>query len=144
MRELEIEGVELASLAKDRVTSDVTGDEIKHSEERVFRPGRSNPITLRRNSNALFLLQQVRDEAHRFAITFHRELRSKKRLRSQLDDIEGVGPTRRKALLSHFGSIKRVREAGVDDIAAVGGIGRELARVIKRALDDSSDERSKH
>jgi excinuclease ABC subunit C len=144
MRELEIEGVELASLAKDRVTSDVTGDEIKHSEERVFRPGRSNPITLRRNSNALFLLQQVRDEAHRFAITFHRELRSKKRLRSQLDDIEGVGPTRRKALLSHFGSIKRVREAGVDDIAAVGGIGRELAQVIKRALDDSSDERSKH
>lgn len=136
MRELEIEGVELASLAKDRVVSDAKGSEIEHSEERVFRPGRSNPITLRRNSNALFLLQQVRDEAHRFAITFHRELRSKKRLRSQLDDIEGVGPMRRRALLAHFGSLKRIREASAEDIAGVSGIGAELAATIKQALND--------
>ncbi len=136
IRELEIEGVELASLAKDRVASDALGAELEHSEERVFRPGRSNPITLRRNSNALFLLQQVRDEAHRFAITFHRELRSKKRLRSQLDDIEGVGPTRRRALLAHFGSLKRIRESTAEEIAGVSGIGLELATAIKRALDD--------
>jgi excinuclease ABC subunit C len=140
MRELDIEGVELASLAKDRVAPDATGSEIQHSEERVFRPGRSNPITLRRNSNALFLLQQVRDEAHRFAITFHRELRSKKRLRSQLDDIDGVGQTLRRRLLGHFGSLKRIREADVDDIAAVVGVGADLAGKIKAALDGESAE----
>jgi excinuclease ABC subunit C len=143
--ELQIENVELASLAKDRVERDATGAELQHSEERVFRPGRSNPITLRRNSNALFLLQQVRDEAHRFAITFHRELRSKRRLRSVLDEIDGIGAARRRALLSHFGSVKRVGEAEVDEIAAVPGIGPERAAAIKRALTtagpdtDSSD-----
>jgi len=136
MEELEVEGVELCSLAKDHVTSDVTGTEIEHSEERVFRPGRSNPVALRRNSSALFLLQQLRDEAHRFAITFHRELRSKRRLRSSLDDIDGVGPARRRALLSHFGSLKRIRDASAEDIAALEGISRELAERIVRELAD--------
>lgn len=136
LRELEIEGVEIASIAKDRVAGDATGDEIVHSEERVFRPGRSNPIVLRRNSNALFLLQHIRDEAHRFAITFHRELRSKRRLRSVLDDIPGVGPAKRKALLSHFGSLRRVREADVDAIAELPGFPRGLAKRIHDALKD--------
>ena len=134
MEELEGEGVELCSLAKDHVTSDVTGTEIEHSEERVFRPGRSNPVALRRNSSALFLLQQLRDEAHRFAITFHRELRSKRRLRSSLDDIDGIGPARRRALLSHFGSLKRIREASADELAALDGISQELAERIVREL----------
>jgi len=136
MAEIGVEGVELCSLAKDHVASDVTGEEIEHSEERVFRPGRTNPISLRRNSNALFLLQQLRDEAHRFAITFHRELRSKKRLRSSLDDIEGVGPSRRKALLSHFGSLKRVRAASAAEIAALPGISDALAERIVKALGE--------
>jgi excinuclease ABC subunit C len=134
--DLGIEGVELCSLAKDHVTADATSAHIEHSEERVFRPGRANPVHLRRNSSALFLLQQLRDEAHRFAITFHRELRSKRRLRSSLDDIPGVGPARRRALLSHFGSLKRVREAGVDEIAGLPGITRELAERIVRELGD--------
>ncbi|MEE8310640.1 MAG: excinuclease ABC subunit UvrC [Candidatus Binatia bacterium] len=134
--DLGVEGVELCSLAKDHVTADATSAQIEHSEERVFRPGRANPVHLRRNSSALFLLQQLRDEAHRFAITFHRELRSKRRLRSSLDDIPGVGPARRRALLSHFGSLKRVREAGVDEIASLSGITRELADRIVRELGD--------
>lgn len=134
VRELEIEGVELASLAKDHVRSDVLSTEIEHSEERVFRPGRSNPVSLRANSNALFLLQQLRDEAHRFAITFHRELRSKKRLRSALDDLPGIGPGRRKALLSTFGSVKRVAEATAEDIAKLPGFSLAAAKALLEAL----------
>ena len=134
--ELGIEGVELAGLAKDRVERDAAAKEIVRSEERVFRPGRANPVVLGRNSSALFLLQQIRDEAHRFAITFHRQLRSKKRLRSVLDDIPGVGPSRRRALLAHFGSLKRVKEASVDELCSLAGVTRALAETIKAALAD--------
>ena len=134
IKELGVEGVELASLAKDHVTGEFQGETIEHSEERVFRPGRSNPIVLRRNSNALFLLQQIRDEAHRFAITFHRELRARKRLRSALDDIIGIGPNKRRALLSAFGSVKRLKMAPLDEIAAVEGVGPVLAAKVVKAL----------
>lgn len=134
MREIGVEGVELASLAKDRVKGELQSQDIEHSEERVFRPGRANPINLRRNSNALFLLQQVRDEAHRFAITFHRDLRSKKRLRSALDDLPGIGPAKRKLLLSTFGSTKRVAAASVDEISALPGFSDRLAAEVLAAL----------
>jgi len=134
VRELGIEGVELASLAKDHVSADFQQENVEHSEERVFRPGRSNPIVLRRNSNALFLLQQIRDEAHRFAITFHRELRAKKRLRSVLDDIGGIGPGKRRALLTAFGSVKRLRAASLEEIAGVQGVGPVLAEKVVAAL----------
>jgi len=79
---------------------------------------------------------RIRDEAHRFAITYNRELRRRARLRSVLDDIEGVGPVRRRAMLRHFGSLKRIREATVDEIAAVKGLNRELAAEIRRHLDE--------
>ncbi len=138
LSELGIEGVELASLAKDRVTAAAYEEEIERSEERVFRPGRANPIVLRRNTNALFLLQQLRDEAHRFAITFHRQLRSQRRLRSVLDDVPGVGPAKRRALLSKFGSVKRIREATPEDLSQVPGITSELAVRILSHLARSS------
>ncbi|MFN2425980.1 MAG: excinuclease ABC subunit UvrC [Candidatus Binatia bacterium] len=134
MRELGVEGVELASLAKDHVTGEFQNEDITHSEERVFRPGRSNPIVLRRNANALFLLQQVRDEAHRFAITFHRELRAKRRLRSVIDEIQGIGPRKRRALLTAFGSVKRLRAASVAEIAEVAGMGPVLAEKVVAGL----------
>ena len=134
MKEIGVEGIELASIAKDRVRGDFQDEKIEHSEERIFRPGRANPITLRRNSNALFLLQHIRDEAHRFAITFHREVRAKRRLRSVLDEIDGIGPTRRRALLRHFGSVKRMSEASVEEIASVSRIGRVLAEAVVRKL----------
>jgi len=108
--------------------------ELTHSEERVFLPGRKNPVVLKRNSTALFLLQRVRDEAHRFAITYHRQLRTKERLRSVLDSIPGVGPTRRRRLLRHFGSVQRIRNASVDELAAVPGISATLAAQIQDAL----------
>jgi excinuclease ABC subunit C len=139
VKELGIEGVELASLAKDKVVEgEFSGEHVEHSEERVFRPGRSNPIVLRRNSNALFLLQQVRDEAHRFAITFHRELRARKRLRSVLDDIPGIGPGKRRALLTAFGSVKRLRAASVEEIAGVTGVGPVLAEKVVSGLAASA------
>ena len=136
LAELGITELDLVSLAKDRVASDVRSPEIRHSEERVFLPNRKNPVVLARNSTALFLLQRVRDEAHRFAITFHRELRRRERFRSVLDDVPGIGPTRRRRLLKHFGSLRRVTAASPEEIAAVPGIGTELAGVIVEKLKE--------
>ncbi len=135
LSELEIEGVDVVGLAKSRVTRAARESEIERSEERVFLPGRVNPVVLRRNSNALFVLQRVRDEAHRFAITYHRTLRGRERLHSVLDDIVGVGADRKRKLLRAFGSLKRVREASVDDLAGVSGIPRRLAEEIHLALE---------
>ncbi len=134
LHELEIDNVDVISLAKMHVERDPRATAVRRSEERVFLPGRKNPVVLRRNSTALFLLQRVRDEAHRFAITYHRELRRRDRLRSRLEDIEGVGPGRRRALLRHFGSLKRLRAASAEDIAAVPGISTRLAAEIRAQL----------
>jgi excinuclease ABC subunit C len=101
----------------------------------VFLPNRKDPIVLPRNSTALFLLVRIRDEAHRFAITYNRELRRRSRLRSVLDDIKGIGPVRRGALLRHFGSLKRIRAASTDEIAVVKGMNHELAAEVRRYLD---------
>jgi excinuclease ABC subunit C len=98
--------------------------------EEVWLPGEAYPTILPRASEGLYLLQRVRDEAHRFAITFHREKRSKAMTVSALDGIPGLGETRRKALLTHFGSVRKLRAAGVDDLVAVPGIGRSTAEAI--------------
>ena len=98
------------------------------------RAGRTRSCC-RRRSSALYLVQRLRDEAHRFAITYHRDLRSKRQTHSAFDDLPGVGPKRRRALLRVFGSAKRVREAPVEQIAAVPGIGAALAARIKDALE---------
>jgi excinuclease ABC subunit C len=111
---------------------------VTKSEERVFLPNRKDPIVLPRNSTALFLLVRIRDEAHRFAITYNRELRRRARLRSVLDDIEGVGPVRRRAMLRHFGSLRRIRDATADELASVKGLNRDLAAAIRRHLDEMS------
>lgn len=104
-------------------------------EEELFMPGRKGSILLSRRSPALFLVQRVRDEAHRFAITSHRRRRDKQGLASQLETVPGVGPKRRKLLLEAFDkSINKIREASVEEIAAVQGIGPELAQVIKDTL----------
>jgi len=100
------------------------------SPERVFLPGRKDPVVLRQNSAALFLLVRLRDEAHRFAIDFHRKLRRGRNLQSVLEEIPGVGAGRRRALLRALGSLKRVREASADELAAVEGIGPRQAQVV--------------
>jgi excinuclease ABC subunit C len=119
--ELGLHDVPLAGLAKER--------------EELFMPDRADPVLLPVTSRALYLVQRVRDEAHRFAITYHRDLRRKASVRSKFDDLPGIGPRRRGALLRVFGSIKRVREAPVEQIAAVPGIGASLAQKIKTALE---------
>src|SRR4029077_7508815 len=108
----------LAGLAKER--------------EELFLPGESVPVVLPPTSAALYLVQRLRDEAHRFAITYHRDLRSKRQTHSAFDDLPGVGPKRRRALLRVFGSAKRVRDAPVEQIAAVPGIGPALAGRVSR------------
>jgi excinuclease ABC subunit C len=130
------EQIDCVSLAKQHVLNDRREKEVTKSDERVFLPNRKDPLVLPKNSTALFLLVRVRDEAHRFAITYNRELRRRARLRSVLDDIEGIGPVRRRALLRHFGSLRRIREASVEDIAGVKGVNLDLAAEIRRHLDE--------
>jgi len=115
-----LDRVPVAGLAKQR--------------EEIFVPGRARPILLPRRSQGLFLVQRVRDEAHRFAITHHRARRRKAGVASQLDGIPGVGPARRKALLKAFGSLDAVRAASLDQLAAVPGIPRTVALAIKEHL----------
>ncbi|MDX6199757.1 MAG: excinuclease subunit [Actinomycetota bacterium] len=108
--------------------------------EEVWLPGQDAPVILPRTSEGLYLLQRVRDEAHRFAITFHRKKRSKSMVESALDDIAGLGATRRKALLRHFGSLKRLRAASVDEVMEVPGVGRRTAEAVVAALTDATPE----
>ena len=105
----------------------------KENEE-IFLPETPEPVILPRNSQALFLVQRIRDETHRFAITFHRQKRGKSALRSTMDDLPGIGPKRKKALLKHFGSPKRIREASVEELAQVEGISKALAEKIRAGL----------
>ncbi|MGO3876814.1 MAG: excinuclease ABC subunit UvrC [Corynebacterium sp.] len=98
--------------------------------EEIWVPGDDEPVILPRNSQALYLLQQIRDEAHRFAITYHRQQRSKRMRESVLDSIPGLGPTRRTDLVKHFGSVKKLKEASEEQIAEVKGIGPKMASTI--------------
>jgi excinuclease ABC subunit C len=102
--------------------------------EEVWLPGEEDPVIMARTSEGLYLLQRIRDEAHRFAITHHRNRRSKSMVESTLDDVPGLGEVRRKTLLKHFGSLKKLREAEVEQIALVPGIGPRTAAAIKDAV----------
>lgn len=120
LSELEIEGIDVIGLAK------------RHEE--IFRPGESEPIRLSPKSHALLLLRHIRDEAHRFAITYHRRLRTRHSLASRLDAIPGVGPKRKAALIKTFGSPSQLARASVKEIAAIPGISRSLAQKIAEQL----------
>ncbi|NTU65866.1 MAG: excinuclease ABC subunit UvrC, partial [Chloroflexi bacterium] len=103
-------------------------------QEEIFLPGQPDSILLPRQSQGLYLVQRVRDEAHRFAITAHRAKRAKVGIASQLDEIPGVGPARRRALLKRFGSLEGIRAASVDELAAAPGVPRDVAIAIKEHL----------
>jgi len=120
MRELGFSAIPLAALAK--------------REEELFVPGWDDPVVLPGGSPSLYLVKRIRDEAHRFAVEYHRQLRARAMTASALDGIPGVGPGRKRALLKHFGSVKRLRAATVDEIAEVAGIPVSLAPVIAGAL----------
>jgi excinuclease ABC subunit C len=115
-----INSVPLASIAKEN--------------EWIFTPDKPDPIVLPRNSKALFLIQRTRDEAHRFAISYHQRLRSRQSVVSVLDIVPGIGPKRKRLLLRRFGSVKGIRGASLDDIAAVPGMTRRLAETLKEHL----------
>jgi len=125
MAELNIITVDVIGLAKEEGRHDkgVTA-------EKVFLPNLKDPILLRKTSKALFLLQQIRDEAHRFAISFHRKRRGKEILKSALEEIPGIGPVKRKALLRHFGSVQKIREATVEQLQAMKGLSKANVQAI--------------
>ena len=118
--ELGLDDIPLASLAKEN--------------EEIFVPHTPEPIILPRASQALYLVQRIRDEAHRFAITYHRDLRSKSSVKSAIDMVTGIGPKRKRTLLRRFGTLQGIKDAPVDDIAAVPGITRSLAVRLKQTL----------
>ena len=141
--ELELKGrFDLVSLAKSRVARDVGAQAICRSDERVFLPGRKNPVVLRQNSPALLLLAAIRDEAHRFAIEYHRKLRSKEGIASEIDRIPGIGEKRRTALLKHFGSLQMLKEAGIDEIERVKGMNRAVAEKVYEWLQGTANPSS--
>jgi excinuclease ABC subunit C len=123
LHELGIDDVALCGLAKRL--------------EEVWLPDVEEPVILPRTSEGLYLLQRLRDEAHRFAITHHRSRRSKSMVESLLDQVPGLGEVRRKALISYFGSLKKLRAATVEEIAAVPGFGPKTAAAIKLALQEA-------
>jgi excinuclease ABC subunit C len=120
LQEYGLDDLSVASLAKKR--------------EELFVPGQPDPIVLPRDSQGLYLVQRVRDEAHRFAVSYHRTVRRKKGMASQLEEVPGVGPRRRKALLKRFGSVEAIRQASVDELAAVPGMTRRMAEQVKETL----------
>lgn len=120
-----IDKIDLASIAKGREEGE---------SDKIYIYGRKNPIIFSKNSEALFLLMRIRDEAHRFAITFHKSLRGKKALVSELDGVPGIGAKRRKELIKHFGSISKIREGSIEEIASVPGLNKKLAEELKKHL----------
>ncbi|NLD43721.1 MAG: excinuclease ABC subunit C, partial [Chloroflexi bacterium] len=102
--------------------------------EEIFLPGRPSPVSLPNDSQGLYLLQRIRDEAHRFAVTYHRKLRSDSSTRSLLDDVPGIGPRRRQALLQRFGTLEAIRAATVDELAATPTMNRKAAEQLAEYL----------
>ena len=116
-----------------------TKEEGRHDKgltaERVFLPDSSDPIYLEERSPLLFFLQRIRDEAHRFCITFHRKRRSKRLIKTELDEIAGIGPIKRKRLLQHFQSVGRIKQASVEEISSLEGISIKDAEKILKHLN---------
>ncbi len=125
-------------------TIGVAKEEGSHSRlttaEEIYIPGAVEPILLPRSSQGLYLLQRIRDEAHRFSITYHRKLRSDKTFKSLLDEVPGIGPKRKKALMQHFGSVKAIGAASLDELAAIEGMTRDAAEKVKEHISSISPE----
>jgi excinuclease ABC subunit C len=131
-------GAARAVLAELGALDDVDTLALAKREEEIWLPGRRDPVWLSRRSRALQLVQHIRNEAHRFAVSYHRTLRSKRTIASELDAVPGIGPRRRAALLHHFRSVDRLRQTPVEEIARVPGFSTALAERVKEALGSSS------
>lgn len=142
LSDLGVDGIDVVGLAKSRYQGEGEEGRALRSMERVFLPGVKSPISLKPGTAPYRLLTQLRDEAHRVAISAHRRLRSRRRLSSPLDEVSGIGPARRKLLLKTFGSLRGVHEASELDLAAVSGISRDLAARIYKAFRGEGEESS--
>jgi excinuclease ABC subunit C len=127
-------GVAVEVLSEFGLTEVVPVVGLAKQNEELFLPGRPDGLQLPRGTQALFLLQRIRDEAHRFAITFHRQKRGKRAIASVLESVHGIGPARRKALLQHFGSVEAIRQASIEEIAAVPGMNLAAAQSLRESL----------
>jgi excinuclease ABC subunit C len=128
-------GIDVEVLEEFNLSDRIPVVGLAKQEEELFRPHESASIWLKRGSQALFLVQRIRDEAHRFAITYHRNLRRKEQTRSALDEVRGIGPARRRALLTYFGGdVERIRQASLEELVAVPGMNRSAAEALKDQL----------
>jgi excinuclease ABC subunit C len=132
LEKLGLKNIDIVGIAKGRKLD-------ASMKDRLYKPGQSEPILLGADSQALHILQQVRDEAHRFAIAFHQKMRRKRGLHSVLDDIPGVGRKRKKILLQHFRSMKRLRESSYEELLSVTGIDKKTATAVHRFFHVSED-----
>jgi excinuclease ABC subunit C len=130
LKDVHAEGVDVVALAKE-----VRQRRTDKGEDRVYIVGKKDPVYVSKWPEALFLLQRVRDEAHRFAVAYHRQLKGKEDFHSLLDEITGVGTEKKKALLKLFGDVSRIRDASVQELQGVQGIGRKTAAKIHAFLE---------
>ncbi|MEN0058518.1 MAG: excinuclease ABC subunit UvrC [Bdellovibrio sp.] len=140
LSEIGRQDIPVVGLAKARTERDFQKQEVESTEERFFLPGRQNPVIFRHNAEALHILSGIRDEAHRFAITYHRKLREGTTLESELDYVVGLGEKRKKVLLTRFNSVDEIRNAVPEEIAQLKGFNRVLAERILLQLNESEDE----
>ncbi|MFM6929694.1 MAG: excinuclease ABC subunit UvrC [Bdellovibrio sp.] len=140
LQEIGRQDIPVVGLAKARTESDFKKKEVESTEERFFLPGRQNPVIFKHNAEALHILVGIRDEAHRFAITYHRKLREGTSLESELDYVVGLGEKRKKTLLTQFNSIDEIRMAEPSEIAKLKGFNRVLAERVILQLNDSEEE----
>ncbi len=140
LEEIGRKDIPVVGLAKARTESDFQKQEVESTEERFFLPGRQNPVIFKHNAEALHILSGIRDEAHRFAITYHRKLRENTSLESELDYVIGLGLKRKKVLLTHFNSIDEIKMASPEEIAQLKGFHRVLAERILMQLNESEEE----
>lgn len=140
LQEIGRQDIPVVGLAKARTESDFQKQEVEATEERFFLPGRQNPVIFKHNAEALHILSGIRDEAHRFAITYHRKLREGSSLESELDYVVGLGEKRKKTLLTHFKSIDEIKSADSTEIANLKGFNRVLAERILLQLNESEDD----
>ncbi|OPL13937.1 MAG: hypothetical protein AVO39_02770 [delta proteobacterium MLS_D] len=132
LKESGIDTVDVLGLAKETRREKTISGGLRTDTDRVYLPGRKNPLYLSRSPELLRILQAVRDEAHRFAITYHRTLKQKEDITSELDKLPGIGPAKKRALLAHFKTVSAIRQAATEQLAEVRGIGPVLAEVVKK------------
>lgn len=140
LEEIGRQDIPVVGLAKARTESDFQKQEVESTDERFFLPGRQNPVIFKNNAEALHILTGIRDEAHRFAITYHRKLRENTSLESELDYVVGLGEKRKKVLLTHFNSIDEIKNAVPEEIAQLKGFNRVLAERILIQLNETDEE----